>query len=82
MPTAAAASAGSAQTTAANELIFGANTVSTDTKAPGTGFTSRILTYIDSDMAEDRIVNTTGTYSATATLGTSGNWVMQMVTFK
>ena len=73
---------GSAQTTAANELIFGANTVSTDTKAPGTGFTSRILTYIDSDMAEDRIVNTTGTYSATATLGTSGNWVMQMVTFK
>ena len=73
---------GSATTTAANELIFGANTVSTDTKAPGTGFTSRIITYIDSDIAEDRIVNIAGTYSATATLGTSGNWVMQMVTFK
>ena len=52
------------------------------TKAPGTGFSSRIVTYIDSDIAEDRIVNTAGTYSATATLGTSGNWGMQMVTFK
>jgi hypothetical protein len=73
---------GSATTTAANELIFGANTVSTNATAPGPGFTSRIITYIDADMAEDRIVNTAGTYSASGTLGTSGNWVMQMVTFK
>jgi hypothetical protein len=73
---------GSKTTTAPSELIVGANTVSTDTRAAGTGFTSRIITYRDSDIAEDRIVSAPGTYSATATLGTSGNWVMQMVTFK
>jgi hypothetical protein len=75
-------SSGSATTTAANELIFGANTVSTDTRGPGSGFTSRIITPIDSDIAEDKIVTTTGTYSATAPLGKTGNWVIQMVTFK
>jgi hypothetical protein len=73
---------GSATTTAANELIFGANMVSTDTSAPGTGFTSRTITHIDSDVAEDMIVTVAGTYSATASLGTSGNWVMLMATFK
>ncbi len=80
--TGSTSSSGSATTTAANELIFGANTVSTDTRGPGSGFTSRIITPIDSDIAEDKIVTTTGTYSATAPLGKTGNWVMQMVTFK
>jgi hypothetical protein len=73
---------GSATTTAANELIFGANMVSTDTRAAGTGFASRTITHIDSDIAEDMIVTVAGTYSATASLGTSGNWIMQMATFK
>src|SRR5439155_11880501 len=41
---------GSATTTAANELIFGANMVSTDTSGPGAGFTSRTITHIDSDI--------------------------------
>jgi hypothetical protein len=80
--TGSTSSSGSATTTAANELIFGANTVSTDTRGPGSGFTSRIITPIDSDIAEDKIVTTTGTYSATAPLGKTGNWVMQMATFK
>ena len=73
---------GSVPTTAAEELIFGAGMVSTDTRAPGTGFTARAITQIDSDIAEDRIVTTAGTYSATSLMGTSGNWVMQMATFK
>ena len=47
-----AASSGSASTTSANELIFGANTVYTGTRSAGTGFTSRTITS-DGDIAED-----------------------------
>ena len=75
------ASSGSATTTAANELIFGANMVSTATAGPGSTFTSRIIT-ASGNIAEDSIVSTTGSYSATAPLTSSGNWVMQMATFK
>jgi hypothetical protein len=77
-----AASSGAATTTSANELIFGANTVATGNKTVGTGFTSRIITVPDSDLAEDKIVTTAGSNSATATLTASGPWVMQMVTFR
>jgi hypothetical protein len=52
------------------------------TLGPGAGFTSRIITTPDSDIAEDRIVTAIGTYSATASLNPTGNWVMQMATFK
>jgi hypothetical protein len=77
-----AANSGSATTTSANELIFGANMVATLTRAAGSGFTSRIITSPDGDIAEDKIVTTAGSNSATATLNGSGPWVMQMVTFK
>jgi hypothetical protein len=76
------ASSGAATTTTARELIFGANTVATGNKAAGSGFTSRIITDPDSDIAEDRTVSATGSYSATATLTAPAAWVMQMVTFK
>src|ERR1039458_755002 len=55
--------------------------VATLTGAAGSGFTSRIITTPDSDLAEDKIVTTAGSNSATATLTGSGPWVMQMVTF-
>lgn len=74
------ASSGSATTNVASELIFGADTISTSTTGPGTGFTSRIVTLPDSDLAEDKTVTSVGSYSATAGLS-SGNWVMQMATF-
>jgi hypothetical protein len=76
------ASSGAATTTVASELIFGAATVSTWISGAGTSFTSRIITTTDLDNAEDRIVSATGSYSATAPLGSSGLWVMQMATFK
>src|SRR5690349_8810264 len=76
------ASSGSATTTAANELIFGADTIATGTPGPGAGFTTRIITSPDSDIAEDKIVSLTGSYSATAPVSPSGYWVMQMATFK
>ena len=78
----ASANSGSATTTAANELIFGANTVATGNLTAGTSFTTRIITTPDSDLAEDRTVTTTGSYNATATLISSGPWVMQMVALK
>jgi hypothetical protein len=77
----ATASSGAATTTVANELIFGADTVATASRA-GTGFTSRIITSPDSDIAEDKVVTTAGSNSATASVTPAGPWVMQMVTFK
>jgi hypothetical protein len=75
-------SSGTVTTTAASELIVGANTVRTATAKAGTGFTSRVITKPDGDIAEDRTVNLVGNYGATATLTSSGPWVMQVVTFK
>src|SRR5579862_1328146 len=71
---------GSVTTTNASDLIFGANIVTGVTTGPGTSFTQRILTSPDGDIAEDRIVTATGSYSATAP--GSGQWIMQMVAFK
>jgi hypothetical protein len=76
-----APNSGSVTTTSANELIFGAGTTSTHFQGPGTGFTSRIITNPDGDIAEDRTVSSTGSYSATAPT-TSSTWVMQVVTFR
>jgi fibronectin type 3 domain-containing protein len=77
----ATSSSGSATTTNATDLIFGANLVQTGTTGPGSGFTSRLLTSPDGDIAEDAMVTTAGSYSATATLA-SGEWIMQMVAFR
>ena len=75
------ANSGSVTTTSANELIFGANTVATLTRAAGSGFASRVITSPDGDIAEDKVVTTAGSSSATAPLTSSGPWVMQMATF-
>jgi hypothetical protein len=73
---------GSATTTNANDLIFGASVVWTSNSGPGNGFTMRILTQPNHDIAEDEMVTATGSYSATAPLNASGPWIMQMVAFK
>src|SRR5882762_5071035 len=76
-------SSGSATTTNPTDLLFGANMVGTYTPGPGTGFTSRLLTSPDGDIAEDRMVTATGSYSATtAVLTPAGPWIMQMVAFR
>ena len=72
---------GSVTTANANDLLFGASYVTTRVTAPGSGFTSRVITSPDGDIAEDQIVTVAGTYSATATM-TSGSWVMQLVALK
>ena len=78
----ATANSGSVTTTAARELIFGAGTTVGGFAAAGTSFTSRIITTPDLDIAEDRLVTTAGSYSATASLGGTAAWVMQVVALK
>jgi hypothetical protein len=76
------ANSGTVTTTAAGELIFGAGMTQGIFSAAGTNFTNRIITAQDGDIAEDRFITTTGSYSATASLSTSAAWVMQVATFK
>jgi hypothetical protein len=76
------ANSGAATTTAANELIFGAGMTGGRFNAAGTGFASRIITSPDLDIAEDQIGSSAGSYSASAPLGYSSTWIMQMATFK
>jgi hypothetical protein len=80
--TTTASNSGAATTTNGNDLIFGANMVYTGNAGAGAGFTSRVITAPDSDIAEDRVVSAVGSYSASAPLTSSGPWVMQMVAFR
>jgi len=74
-------SSGSVNTGNANDILLGANFVQQLTTGPGSGYTSRVITSPDGDILEDRIVTTTGSYNATASL-TGGGWIMQMVAFR
>ena len=71
----------SATTSAANELIFGAGMTDAQFTGAGSGFTSRIITTPDADIAEDKIVSSVGNYSAEAPAPSSKS-VMQMATFR
>lgn len=76
-------SSGAASTAVANELIFGAGMINGAFSGPGASFNKEVIT-TRGDIAEDRTVSSTGSYSATGVLGPYGsqNWVMQMATFK
>ena len=67
--TGTSANSGTVTTTAPDALIFGAGITTGGFSTAGTNFTTRIITTPDADIAEDRIVTATGTYSATAPLG-------------
>jgi fibronectin type 3 domain-containing protein len=75
-------SSGTITTTNPTDLLFAANIVETSTGSPGIGFTKRMITSPDGDIIEDQMVTATGSYNATATLGSSGPWIMQMVAFR
>ena len=75
------ANSGAVTTTAANELIVGAGMTGVRFSGPGTDFTLRAITE-DADIAEDRIVTTAGSYSASAPLAPSATWLMQVATFR
>jgi hypothetical protein len=77
----ATSNSGAVTTTNATDLLVGANTVFTSTNGAGSGFTLRLNTTPDGDIAEDRVVMSAGSYSADAPLSSAGGWVMQMVAF-
>jgi len=72
---------GSATTTSANELVFGAGMTFDMYNAAGSGFTNWVITNFG-DIAEDTGVTSTGSYNATAGMRSSAAWVMQMATFR
>jgi hypothetical protein len=76
----ATADSGTATTSVAGELVVGAGTTTGCFGGAGSGFTARVITSPDCDIAEDRTVTATGSYSATAPQ--NGTWVMQIATFK
>ena len=73
---------GALMTTNPMDLLVGANVVWTRTTAPGSGFTQRMITSPDGDIAQDRIVTATGSYSASASLDNAGPWIMDLVAFR
>ena len=81
-PRAPAPAAASITTTNAVDLIFGANLVRTTTTGSGSGFTSRMITSPDGDIAEDRVTSSAGAFTVTAPVSPSGKWVMQTAAFK
>jgi hypothetical protein len=81
--TGAAASSGNLTTSGAGELIFGAGyTSGVFLGGTNNGFTSRIITPMDSDIAGDKSAATPGTYTATANLSYAAIWVMQAAAFR
>src|SRR6266851_2994812 len=66
----------------ASDLLFAANIVTSLTGGAGNGWTNRVITNPDGDIAEDRTVSVTGSYTSTAPLLSQAGWVMQMVAFR
>jgi len=79
--TGTAMSSGSASTSNVVDLLVGASYSADGFTVVGTGYTNRV-TSAGLNNIEDQTVNAAGPYSATATQGSSGWWVMQMVAFK
>ena len=79
-------SSGTAKTSNAHDLLVGADTTDAVTNGAGAAYTTRILT---NDILEDEEVKTTGSYSATASIGTNAppngqviHYVIQMIAFR
>ncbi|HEY8088459.1 MAG TPA: hypothetical protein VIF09_11455, partial [Polyangiaceae bacterium] len=68
-------------TTTARELLFVAGMTNDLYSGPGTAFSERLVT-TDGDIVEDRTVAATGSYSGTAPLSASAEWLVQLATFR
>ena len=71
---------GSLTTTNANDLLVGSAIVYGSSTAADPNYTSRYV--IEGDLYEDRIVTSTGSYSAGDTQTPSSWWLMQLAAFK
>jgi hypothetical protein len=66
----------------ASELVFAAGMTASGFTAAGAGFTTRVITSPDRDIAEDRRTSAIGSYNATAPLNPAAAWLMQIATFR
>jgi RHS repeat-associated protein len=71
---------GAVTTTNPNDLLVAAATTQQPTTGPGTGFTQELMD--DGEIVEDKVVTSTGSYTATVQQSPSAPYVMQMVAFK
>ena len=72
---------GPVKTTAATDLVLGANTVNSKTLSPGSGWVPIVITnYFN--IAEHVLTTKKGSYNLSANLDASTYWVMQAVAFK
>ena len=78
----ATASSGNLTTTDPSEVIFGAGMTTGLFTGGSNGFTARIITPTDGDIAGDEFVSTVGTYAAVADDDGGAIWVMQAVAFR
>jgi hypothetical protein len=79
--TSATANSGNVTTTAPG-LLFGAGMTTGGFSTAGTGFTTRLITNPDADIAADRLVGSAGAYNAAANLSGSAAWIMQVAAFR
>ena len=78
----ASASSGNLTTTDPSEVIFGAGMTTGLFTGGSNGFTTRIITPTDGDIAGDEFVSTAGTYAAVAHDDGGAIWIMQAVAFR
>ena len=64
------------------ELVFAAGMTTNRFTAAGAGFTKRVITSPDGDIAEDRTTSAIGSYNATAPLNATAAWLIQIATFR
>ena len=74
------AKTGVVNTTVKTDVLVGAGTTDWTYNGAGNGFTTRVITSPDADIAEDSLTNGAAGYAATAPV--TGNWVMQVIALK
>jgi hypothetical protein len=75
-----AANSGLVATTHAHDLVYAEDTNTNTTIGPGPMFVQRMI--FSGDIVEDREVLTSGSYSATAPLNQTSDWIMVIAAFK
>ena len=76
------ADSGNVATNYTSELVFAAGMTTNRFTAAGAGFTKRVITSPDGDIAQDRRTSAIGSYNATAPLNVAAAWLIQIATFR
>ncbi len=79
--TGALADSGPVTTGQANELLFAAGMTGSGFNGPADGWALEIITQPDSDIVQDMVAASPGTYNVPTSLGSAG-WLMQVAAFR